>query len=148
MRSGQRLVRRFEQRQQLVAVRRVDGHADTGLRVHHLDAGVDRPGQRRGDLGRDTLGLVGLVAGLAGGLLLANQSLSPSLASAFVIQAFGVIIVGGMGSISGAFLGAILLGLIDAVGQWMLPGLPGLPFFLALTAILLLRPQGLMGRAS
>ncbi|MEO8656087.1 MAG: branched-chain amino acid ABC transporter permease [Ramlibacter sp.] len=86
------------------------------------------------------------LAGLAGGLLLANQALSPSLASGFVIYAFGVIIVGGMGSISGAFFGSILLGLIDALGQWVLPGLPGLPFFAAMTLILLLRPQGLMGR--
>ncbi|RCW69433.1 branched-chain amino acid ABC transporter permease [Pseudorhodoferax soli] len=86
------------------------------------------------------------LAGLAGGLLLANQTLSPTLASAFVIQAFGVIIIGGMGSISGAFFGSILLGLIDAVGQWLLPGLPGLPFFVAMTLILLVRPQGLMGK--
>lgn len=86
------------------------------------------------------------LAGLAGGLLLANQALSPSLASAFVIYAFGVIIVGGMGSIAGAFVGSILLGLVDAAGQWVLPGLPGLPFFAAMTLILLLRPQGLMGR--
>ena len=86
------------------------------------------------------------LAGLAGGLLLANQTLSPSLASGFVIQAFGVIIIGGMGSISGAFVGSMLLGLIDAVGQWVLPSLPGLPFFIAMTLILLARPQGLMGR--
>lgn len=87
------------------------------------------------------------LAGLAGGLLVSNQTLSPTLASAFVIQAFGVIIIGGMGSISGAFLGSILLGLIDAVGQWFLPSLPGLPFFIAMTLILLLRPHGLMGKA-
>lgn len=93
-----------------------------------------------------TVALGFALAGLAGGLLLANQALSPSLASAFVIYAFGVIIVGGMGSIAGAFLGSILLGVIDAAGQWMLPGLPGLPFFAALTLVLLLRPQGLMGR--
>jgi len=93
-----------------------------------------------------TVALGFALAGLAGGLLLANQALSPSLASAFVIYAFGVIIVGGMGSISGAFAGSILLGLIDAVGQWVLPTLPGLPFFAAMTLILLLRPQGLMGR--
>jgi len=86
------------------------------------------------------------LAGLAGGLLVSNQSLSPTLASAFVIQAFGVIIIGGMGSIAGAFVGSILLGLIDAVGQWVMPGLPGLPFFIAMTLILLLRPQGLMGK--
>jgi branched-chain amino acid transport system permease protein len=93
-----------------------------------------------------TVALGFALAGLAGGLLLANQALSPSLASAFVIYAFGVIIVGGMGSITGAFVGSIVLGIIDAAGQWVLPGLPGLPFFAALTAILLLRPQGLMGR--
>jgi len=58
-----------------------------------------------------------------------------------------VIIIGGMGSISGAFLGSILLGLVDAIGQWIIPGLPGLPFFAAMTLILLVRPQGLMGRA-
>jgi branched-chain amino acid transport system permease protein len=87
------------------------------------------------------------LGGLAGGLLVANQSLSPTLASAFVIQAFGVIIIGGMGSIAGAFVGSILLGLIDAAGQWVMPGLPGLPFFIAMTLILLLRPQGLMGKA-
>jgi len=86
------------------------------------------------------------LAGLAGGLLVSNQTLSPGRASSFVIQAFGVIIIGGMGSISGAFLGSILLGLIDAVGQWLLPSLPGLPFFVAMTLILLLRPQGLMGK--
>jgi len=85
------------------------------------------------------------LAGLAGGLLMANQTLSPNLASGFVIYAFGVIIVGGMGSITGAFLGSVLLGLIDAFGQWVLPGLPGLPFFIAMTLILLIRPQGLMG---
>lgn len=93
-----------------------------------------------------TVALGFALAGLAGGLLVSNQALSPSLASAFVIYAFGVIIVGGMGSISGAFFGSILLGLIDAIGQWVLPGLPGLPFFIAMTLILLLRPQGLMGR--
>lgn len=93
-----------------------------------------------------TVALGFALAGLAGGLLVSNQALSPSLASAFVIYAFGVIIVGGMGSIAGAFFGSILLGLIDAIGQWMLPGMPGLPFFVAMTLILLLRPQGLMGR--
>jgi branched-chain amino acid transport system permease protein len=86
------------------------------------------------------------LAGLAGGLLVANQALSPALASGFVIYAFGVIIVGGMGSITGAFIGSIVLGVIDALGQWMLPGLPGLPFFAAMTLILLVRPQGLLGR--
>lgn len=86
------------------------------------------------------------LAGLAGGLLLANQSLSPELASVFIIQAFGVIIVGGMGSVRGAFFGAMLLGLIESIGSYLLPELPGVLFFVAMAAVLLLRPQGLLGR--
>lgn len=86
------------------------------------------------------------LAGLAGGLLLANQSLSPELASVFIIQAFGVIIVGGMGSVRGAFLGAMLLGLIESIGSFVLPELPGVLFFVAMAAVLLVRPQGLLGR--
>ena len=53
------------------------------------------------------------LAGLAGGLLLPNQTLSPSLASVFVVQAFGVLIVGGMGNIRGAFLASILLCVVE-----------------------------------
>jgi branched-subunit amino acid ABC-type transport system permease component len=90
------------------------------------------------------------LAGLAGGVLVANQSLSPDLAGIFIIQAFGVVIVGGMGSIRGAFLAAILLGLVDSFGTALLPQMPGVLFFVALAVILLVRPRGLMasGRLS
>ena len=87
------------------------------------------------------------LAGLAGGLLAANQSLSPSLAGVFLLQAFGVIIVGGMGSIRGAAIAAVMLGLIESFGTVFLPDYPGILFFVALAAVLLIRPQGLMGRA-
>lgn len=86
------------------------------------------------------------LAGLAGGLLLANQSLSPELAGVFIIQAFGVIIVGGMGSVRGAFLAALLLGLFESIGSYLLPELPGLLFFAAMVVIILVRPQGLFGK--
>ena len=86
------------------------------------------------------------LAGLAGGLLVANQSLSPELSGIFIIQAFGVIIVGGMGSIEGAFVAAILLGLVESFGSVLLPDYPGVPFFAAMAAILLVRPEGLLGR--
>ena len=86
------------------------------------------------------------LAGLAGGLLVANQSLSPQLAHIFIIQAFGVVIVGGMGSIRGAFIASILLGLVEAGGSYVLPQYPGVLFFVALAIMLLVRPQGLMGQ--
>lgn len=88
------------------------------------------------------------LAGLAGGLLVANQSLSPELGSAFIIQAFGAIIVGGMGNIRGTFLACILLGLINAFGIVLIPDIPGILFYVALAAVILIRPQGLLGARS
>ena len=84
------------------------------------------------------------LAGLAGGLLAANQSISPSLGGIYIIQAFGVIIVGGIGNVRGAFLAAILLGLIDAFGTVFVPSFPGIFFYIAVVAIILFRPQGLL----
>lgn len=86
------------------------------------------------------------LAGLAGGLLAANQSLTTSMGDTFVIQAFGAIIVGGIGSVSGAFAASLLLGLIEAFGDTYLPQYPGIFFFVGLGLILLIRPTGLAGR--
>ncbi len=86
------------------------------------------------------------LAGLAGGLLAANQSLSPGLGDMFVIQAFNVIIVGGMGSVTGALLAAMLLGLVNALGDVLIPNYPGALPFVALAVCLLVRPAGLLGR--
>lgn len=84
------------------------------------------------------------LAGLAGSLLSANQSLSPTMGSSLIIQAFGALIVGGLGNIRGAFIASLLLGLVTAAGDSVFPEVPGIFFFAALAAILLVRPQGLM----
>jgi branched-chain amino acid transport system permease protein len=84
------------------------------------------------------------LAGTAGGLLVPNQALSPTLAGTFVIQAFGALIVGGMGSVRGTFLAAILLCVVDSLASVYLPGVPGIFFYVAMAAMLLLRPQGLI----
>ena len=84
------------------------------------------------------------LAGLAGSLLSANQSLSPTMGSSLIIQAFGALIVGGLGNIRGAFIASLLLGLVTAAGDSVFPEVPGIFFFAALVAILLVRPQGLM----
>ena len=86
------------------------------------------------------------LAGLAGGLLMANQSLSPELGGIFLLQAFGVVIVGGMGSIRGAFIAAILLGMIESFGTFFFPQYPGIYFLIALAVILLVKPEGIMGK--
>lgn len=84
------------------------------------------------------------LAGLAGGLLVANQGLSPELGGILLLQAFGVVIVGGLGSIHGAFLASLLLGQIEAFGSAIFPEYPGIFYLIALAALLLLRPQGLL----
>ena len=87
------------------------------------------------------------LAGLAGGLLLPNQTLSPNLASVFVVQAFGVLIVGGMGNIRGTFLASILLCVIDSYGSIVFSEVPGIFFYIAMAVMLLMRPQGLIAGA-
>jgi branched-chain amino acid transport system permease protein len=84
------------------------------------------------------------LAGAVGAILSLNQSLAPEMGTSMIIQAFGVIIVGGLGNVRGAFISAVVLGLVTAVGDRVVPDIPGLFFYLALIAILLLRPQGLM----
>jgi branched-chain amino acid transport system permease protein len=84
------------------------------------------------------------LAGFAGGLLSANQSLSPELGGVFLLQAFAVVVVGGMGSIRGAFIASILLGQIESFGSVFFPEYPGIYYLIALAAILLVKPEGLL----
>lgn len=58
-----------------------------------------------------------------------------------------VVSVGGLGSISGSFLASIGLGILDTAGRYLMPGVGTIFFFLAVTVLLALRPNGLMGKA-
>lgn len=58
-----------------------------------------------------------------------------------------VVSVGGLGSIPGSFAASLGLGILDTAGRYLLPGIGTILFFLAITALLALRPQGLMGKA-
>ncbi len=88
------------------------------------------------------------LAGLAGGLLAANQGLDPRTGGALIIQAFGVIIIGGMGSIRGAFYASLLLGFVETIGATIFPQFPGVFFYLTLAGMLLVRPRGLISRGA
>ncbi len=84
-----------------------------------------------------------MLAGIAGGLLVPNQSLSPALGDVFLLLAFTAVIIGGLGNVRGAFLASILLGLIESVSTVLVPDLPGLSLYLALILFILVRPQGI-----
>jgi branched-chain amino acid transport system permease protein len=89
-----------------------------------------------------------LLAGLAGALIAPTVAVSTNLAQAFIIQAFAVVLVGGLGSVGGALLGAIILGVVDTALGTYVPWLEAYSFYLSLGLFVALRPQGLFGRFS
>lgn len=88
------------------------------------------------------------LAGFAGGLLVPNQSLSPSVSHAFLLQAFIVVIIGGVGSVRGAFVASLLLGLVESLNVILFPSVPGLAIYVAMVVCLLWRPRGLFPQHS
>jgi branched-chain amino acid transport system permease protein len=88
-------------------------------------------------------GLAG-VAGVVGGTF---QSLSPGEDVRFLLASLVVVIVGGMGSILGAAIGAVIIGLSEQLGSVYFPTYSIVFTFLIMVVVLAFRPQGLMGRA-
>lgn len=93
-------------------------------------------------------GVVGLgtaLAGLAGVVAAPFLSLSPSMSSDVIIDSFVVVVIGGLGSLAGAFVAAMVLGMIQAVGAVYLPDLAAMLPFALMVAILIWKPAGLAG---
>jgi branched-chain amino acid transport system permease protein len=86
------------------------------------------------------------LAAAAAGLVLPIQVLTPAIGGPVVIKAFMVVILGGLGSIPGAVLGAFAFGFIESFGITFFGGFSTLAAFTAVMLILIFRPQGLMGR--
>jgi branched-chain amino acid transport system permease protein len=104
------------------------------------------------------------LAGLAGALIGAIQSVQVGMGEPVLILAFVVIVIGGIGSIKGALIGAILVGLTDTLGRFLLPqafalilepsqatsvgsSLASMSIYILMAGILLFRPKGLLGGA-
>ncbi len=86
-----------------------------------------------------------VLAGLGGALSAPLQSTSPALGDQVIIDAFIVVVIGGLGSMSGAFVGAMLIGMMQSLGpQFISAGSIAIPF-LAMVIVLLIRPEGLFG---
>ena len=86
------------------------------------------------------------LAGLGGALAIDIVGLSPSFAFHFLVYVLIVVSVGGLGSITGACVGAALLGIGDVAGKYFMPEIGGFFIYLILVAILLVKPLGLFGK--
>jgi branched-chain amino acid transport system permease protein len=104
------------------------------------------------------------LAGFAGALIGAIQSVQVGMGEPVLILAFVVIVIGGIGSIKGAFVGAILVGLTETLGRFLLPeafklvmepsaaisvgaSLASMSIYIFMAAVLIFRPKGLFGGA-
>lgn len=86
------------------------------------------------------------LAGLGGALQLPREPANLQMDVNVVVETFVVVVMGGLGSISGAFFAALLIGLIHALGISLFPQATLVLVFLTMAAVLALRPSGLMGR--
>ncbi|PZX13032.1 branched-chain amino acid transport system permease protein [Palleronia aestuarii] len=95
-----------------------------------------------------TFGAGAALAGMAGVLLSPIYTLSPQIGSNFILAAFAVVVLGGLGSVWGAFIGGFVIGLVEAFsGYYFDPALKHAIWFLIFIAVLLVRPGGLFGIA-
>ncbi|WP_417586664.1 branched-chain amino acid ABC transporter permease [Pararhodobacter oceanensis] len=91
-------------------------------------------------------GFSALLAGLAGSLGAPYIGAHPGLDFQILPLALVVVIIGGLGSLSGAALGSVFVGLIDSLGKAAFPELSYFTIFVPMIIILAIRPRGIMGR--
>jgi branched-chain amino acid transport system permease protein len=94
-----------------------------------------------------TFGLGSACVAVAGCMMILLVDVTPTLGPAYTLLAFVIVIVGGLGSMGGALLGGVLIGLSEALaGLFITPSAKSMFSFALLILVLLFRPQGLMGR--
>ena len=94
-----------------------------------------------------TFGIGAACVGAAGALMITVIPVTPFLAGEYTLLAFVIVIVGGLGSMTGALLGGLLIGVSEAVAGLLVdPSLKSMFSFGLLIVVLLVRPQGLLGR--
>lgn len=93
-----------------------------------------------------TLGAV--LGTTAGALVVPTAAASLDMAIEFVIEAFAVVVIGGLGSMRGALVGALIVGLIRALSIVFFPEVEVLAIYVIVIAVLIFRPAGLFGRVT
>jgi len=86
------------------------------------------------------------LAGLGGALVVPTSSAMPGMDMVVLIECFIIIVIGGLGSLPGAFLGSLIFGLVNAFGILVAPRLAVAFGFILMIIVLIIRPWGLMGK--
>jgi branched-chain amino acid transport system permease protein len=86
------------------------------------------------------------LAALAGMLAAPVSSVYPGMGNQVLIVSFVVVVIGGIGSVKGALVAALAIGLADTFGKVLAPQIAGMVIYLLMAAVLLWRPQGIFGR--
>lgn len=86
------------------------------------------------------------LAALGGALMGPATSVGPGMDVSIIVEAFIVSVIGGLGSIRGAAIGAILVGLFQSIGNLYIPEVAGLAPYVVMIVVLVIRPRGLLGK--
>jgi branched-chain amino acid transport system permease protein len=86
------------------------------------------------------------LAGLAGALQVPRVAITTVMDTTVIVEAFVVVVIGGMGSVWGALLASILIGVLGAYGILLLPRISIVLIFVVMAVVLIVRPWGLLGR--
>jgi branched-chain amino acid transport system permease protein len=83
------------------------------------------------------------LATVAGMIAAPVSSVYPNMGSQVLIMCFVVVVIGGIGSVRGALIAALLVGFVDTFGKVLLPGIAGMLVYMLMAAVLLFKPEGL-----
>ncbi|MFC0240928.1 branched-chain amino acid ABC transporter permease [Rhodopseudomonas telluris] len=90
---------------------------------------------------------VGIALAALGGIVTAPMStVYPGMGDGMLILSFVVVVLGGIGSVAGAAIGALLIGFTDTFGKVFFPSVSGMLIYLLMALVLLWRPNGILGR--
>jgi branched-chain amino acid transport system permease protein len=86
------------------------------------------------------------LAALAGMMSAPISSVFPGMGSQVLIVSFVIVVIGGIGSVWGAFIASLLIGFADTFGKVLLPEFAGLVVYVVMAVVLLLRPEGILNK--
>ena len=90
--------------------------------------------------------LAAMLAALGGALGTPVRVVAPGIGTAMIIQAFVITVIGGLGNLKGAFVGALIVGILTSFGILLFPVFELFIIFVVMAVVLLVKPEGLFGK--